>query len=235
MRPDLLTRLAGRTLGVEPVARPRAATLFEPSPDIMATELAVEAERPAPLNRAQAITGISAARGGLEPEFSASEPERHSPVRLTDTPGRRDEPHLPPTTRDRTATQTRALVGRQELLATSAITADRNQHRPPIPAQEPESGSAARQGRPIEKLELLSPPPRLAQMPLKQPASEPMPAAGPIPSVPRLQESPEVKVSIGRIEVRAVTPPAPAPAARPARPSRMMSLDDYLRRGGGRR
>ncbi|WP_199746994.1 hypothetical protein, partial [Corallococcus sp. AB049A] len=47
--------------------------------------------------------------------------------------------------------------------------------------------------------------------------------------------APVVQVTIGRIEVRAVTPPAPARPA-PARTSPSLSLDEYLRRrnGGGR-
>ncbi|MBV9786845.1 MAG: hypothetical protein JOZ51_01635 [Chloroflexi bacterium] len=49
------------------------------------------------------------------------------------------------------------------------------------------------------------------------------------------QAGPQIHVSIGRIEVRAVTPP-PAPAARPApTPTPRMSLDDYLRSQNGDR
>jgi hypothetical protein len=48
--------------------------------------------------------------------------------------------------------------------------------------------------------------------------------------------APTIKVAIGRIEVRAVTPPAPAQRETPARPEPMLSLDDYLtQRNGGRR
>jgi hypothetical protein len=55
-------------------------------------------------------------------------------------------------------------------------------------------------------------------------ASEEGGAAGPV-----------IQVTIGRIEVRAVTPPAPARSA-PARPSPAPSLDEYLkRRNGGER
>ena len=48
------------------------------------------------------------------------------------------------------------------------------------------------------------------------------------------EAAPTIHVSIGRIEVRAVAPPAPQPA--PARPAPAMSLDEYLRaHNGGRR
>jgi hypothetical protein len=56
------------------------------------------------------------------------------------------------------------------------------------------------------------------------------------PSAPReesTQPPPTIEVTIGRIEVRAVTPPAPPPRQRHEPPR--MSLDDYLRaRDGGR-
>jgi len=60
---------------------------------------------------------------------------------------------------------------------------------------------------------------------------------GSAPGVPAPESAPApvVQVTIGRIEVRAVTPPAPARQA-PARTSPSLSLDEYLRRrnGGGR-
>ena len=48
--------------------------------------------------------------------------------------------------------------------------------------------------------------------------------------------APTVRVSIGRIEVRAITPPPAPPAQRPARLGPALSLDDYLKqRNGGQR
>ena len=50
-------------------------------------------------------------------------------------------------------------------------------------------------------------------------------APQPQPSVPT------IRVTIGRIEVRAITPPAPPPPrATPARPTPALSLDEYLKR-----
>jgi hypothetical protein len=46
--------------------------------------------------------------------------------------------------------------------------------------------------------------------------------------------APTIRVTIGRVEVRAVTP-TPAPSRKPARPAPRMSLDEYLRaQNGGR-
>lgn len=62
------------------------------------------------------------------------------------------------------------------------------------------------------------------------------------PDAPRLEaltaepSASSVTISIGRVEIRSPQPVAPAVAVRaPSRPSRVVSLDDYLRqRGGGR-
>ena len=52
----------------------------------------------------------------------------------------------------------------------------------------------------------------------------------------RRDEPPEVHVTIGRIEVRAVAPPAPAPTRRPLPQPVPLSLDEYLeQRRSGRR
>jgi hypothetical protein len=49
------------------------------------------------------------------------------------------------------------------------------------------------------------------------------------------QERPVVRVTIGRIEVRAAQPPpAPQPPARPGYTPPVMSLDEYLKREAAR-
>lgn len=41
---------------------------------------------------------------------------------------------------------------------------------------------------------------------------------------------PNIRVTIGRVEVRAIMPPEPkAPPAKPSRPGPALSLDDYLK------
>jgi hypothetical protein len=49
-------------------------------------------------------------------------------------------------------------------------------------------------------------------------------------AVPEAREAPTIHVSIGRVEVRAVTPPKPQPASQRA-PA--LTLDAYLKRFGG--
>ena len=50
------------------------------------------------------------------------------------------------------------------------------------------------------------------------------------------EPAPTIKITIGRVDVRAIMPAAPAPRPAPARPSPALSLEDYLKqREGGRR
>lgn len=65
-----------------------------------------------------------------------------------------------------------------------------------------------------------------------QPGSRPLNSAVPAQAAPdRASESPVIHVTIGRIEVRA-TPP-PAPAKRVPQPAQSMSLEEYLRSRAG--
>jgi hypothetical protein len=68
----------------------------------------------------------------------------------------------------------------------------------------------------------------------------PVPAQSVTPNIPAREantqtQPPTIEVTIGRIEVRAVTPPAPPPQPRQRQSPPKMSLDDYLRaQSGGR-
>lgn len=68
-------------------------------------------------------------------------------------------------------------------------------------------------------------------------AKEQATAAFPLTPPPRegqpLAAAPSVQVTIGRVEVRAVLPPAPEPRLVPAPSSTRLSLDDYLKRNAG--
>ena len=70
--------------------------------------------------------------------------------------------------------------------------------------------------------------------PAQAPPTTRLPVAQqPIPVAP---PRPEIKITIGRVDVRAVMPAQPVARARPAASSAPMALDDYLReRSGGRR
>ena len=56
------------------------------------------------------------------------------------------------------------------------------------------------------------------------------------PTTEAASSAPTIRVTIGRIDVRAVTPPPPAPRPKPIRAGPTLSLDDYTRqRKGGER
>jgi len=73
--------------------------------------------------------------------------------------------------------------------------------------------------------------PQVTHVPRAEPAAPPATKEAPAP-----EAAPTIQVTIGRVEVRATPPPAPAPQRPRAKPP-VMSLDEYLRqrnRGGQR-
>jgi hypothetical protein len=54
-----------------------------------------------------------------------------------------------------------------------------------------------------------------------------------MPAEAALAATPTIHVTIGRIDVRAITPPAPPPQAKPGRRGPALSLDEYLKQGKG--
>jgi hypothetical protein len=73
----------------------------------------------------------------------------------------------------------------------------------------------------------------------REPAIQPIPIEQIVPpdeTRPRASESAEpavIRVTIGRIEVRATTPPLPAAAPRTRPPGPALTLDDYLKQRNG--
>lgn len=107
--------------------------------------------------------------------------------------------------------------------ATAPATGDDNLHVDP-PANAPPI-----EGEPGANVPLV-PDYRAPRRPPRQVMAEP-----PSPAEPAVEATPTVHINIGRIEVRAHTPTA-TPTPRPERPKPRegLSLDDYLKRGGGR-
>jgi hypothetical protein len=89
-------------------------------------------------------------------------------------------------------------------------------------------------------LELLGPPrpeSALSPAPVANLALSPRPAAPAPPLVPRLANDapaePSIRITIGRVEVKAVFPPALASRTPPQRSRPTLSLDEYLKRNSG--
>lgn len=77
--------------------------------------------------------------------------------------------------------------------------------------------------------------PPTREIPVEPTPIRPM-ADGPARQRREAQPAPTIRVTIGRIEVRATTPPTPKPPPRPARREPTVSLDQYLeQRNGGHR
>jgi hypothetical protein len=132
------------------------------------------------------------------------------------------------------------------------LTLNERVNSPAVPSSPgtestPSSGTAGRESRTAlepanprpEPTPVETPRPATPATVVVQPHVTPAPRAE--PAGPALagraatpKPAPTIQVTIGRIEVRAVPPPAPPPKQRSAPP--VMSLDDYLRqRDGGRR
>jgi hypothetical protein len=109
-----------------------------------------------------------------------------------------------PTRAARPSPATRLLTGGQPELAEPATSA------PTLPVRAP-----ARQ----------------SQLQLK--AAAPSASFGNPRAEVKAPAAPAIQISIGRIEVRAVTPPAPAPTKAPSRTPARLSLDEYLRAQAG--
>lgn len=223
-------RLAERSLGVGEVVRARTASLFEASPAAEPLELAEERE--------------------VAPAPRRAERRRESVAMLTP----RDESPSPPALEvvvEREAEAARAEqpspASSEELPAAPAPPAAEQATEPPSPARGAERDSppeapppptvVVRDRRPAVRTKPRAHEPvsgsepqgqvgsSLLVLPLSPPAPERV-AARP----PAADEPPVVRVTIGRVDVRAVLPAAPAERARPKRPPRL-TLDEYLRGG----
>lgn len=117
--------------------------------------------------------------------------------------------------------------------------------RSQVTAQPFDRGSSARSTVPVPVADERQTPtierrtsPTRAERPAlvgREPTIPLLPPTPRVPEPPTAQPAPQIHVSIGRIEVRAVTPPpAAAPQPKPA-PTPRMSLDEYLRSQNGDR
>jgi hypothetical protein len=163
---------------------------------------------------------------GVEPSFAAGRMEavdqRTVPMRVRD-----DSDHPRPlidviepraTTGDRAdAAATMASMPRELARRSSPpVEAESEIHEPPIRPQTTLPKSLSPESEPATS--------RRAQVEIRAPRQSESDHAA---------SRPVVRVTIGRVEVRAVMPPS-APVAAPAAPSPKLSLDEYLRQQSGR-
>lgn len=207
---DYLTRLVERSLGSAPQLQPVIAPIHAPVAPWAGDEPAeMESESARVPTRAKATERLPEA-ATAHPDPAEEDVHLESSVALsTATP---NEPHptlfvpredaLPLGTRQR----------RAEPLAAPAV--NRHPGTPPLEPRLERKNAVAVSPQRIERIE--------RSAPLAAPTPEGEPA--------RVQQT--IRVTIGRVDVRAIIQPAPAPAAREARREpRYQSLEDYLRTG----
>jgi len=244
-----LQRLAEHAMGLSKPARSASAAPFVPAPQLAEEVVAVEAPTvayspPAAPARGQRANERSRAEtpdegfAGAAEIASAKPPEitrvvtpeaerasRNSPVAAYPSADR--EPSMPAPTRAETASPL-------ERVAEEAMDRPGPKHVTHVEFQVPPENPAR---TPTASGDLTAPAPLLPREHETQPAYRPATLAVELPARQgrgSLEETTEVHVSIGRIEVTAVHEPAPAKPA-PARRSAPMSLDEYLARRQGRR
>jgi len=214
---DYLTSLAARALGVADVARPRRS-MFEPpqgAPELVA---ASEPVRTSSLGDAPAERSEDAGASTAPPSAAVPEPAPQPSLRVEqpsalETPAKplRREPLLA-SARRRTLPATAVPVAAAEVTAEPATSAPNE-----VEVREPDRAEAAP-----------SVPRRRTDPPF---ASRPLLAARP-PRGTEAVSPPTVRVTIGRVDVRAVVPEQPPEPKRKRRPAPRMSLNEYLSRPG---
>jgi hypothetical protein len=220
---DYLGNIAARALGLSVVARPRPS-LFEPrraSPET----LAVEPTAVSPPQEGGAKEALRAVTVRARPRRS-SEIEPRPPRK---TPSVEPEPEAPPVL----ALPAEPPSGRTPVRA----------NPPPVDGPTAAPAVAETLGLRAAPLREPAPPPADQRIGTARPTprtrAAPEPSLAVTPSFPtptRRAPEPTVRVTIGRIDVRAVQTEQPPEPRKKARPGPRMSLDEYLgktREGAG--
>ncbi len=217
-----------RALGAEPLVRPQAGPLFDPDPADLETDgggAPPETSPPDPGTR-QSRPPAGVSRLAPEPVVPSARPSSSPPAVPPAAPAAEHETDPAPATADKRVPP--------------ALPTEARRMAEPMPLREPDA-----QG------ERAAPPPLLAAVPDRERhvATEVGPPATPISPVaasvaakpasapredrvdrPEPLAGPTIRVTIGRVELRAVIEPPKAPRA-DRRKSALMSLDDYLKQG----
>jgi hypothetical protein len=259
---DFLKNLASRSLNLMPLVQPRLASRFEPLPftggfastspfEVQAAEdeadddgQAMAAQSPARTPTARVIESPPVASSSQLPDGLREEKDGiagqadHVPSQTSSS----RQPHVPilaqPVKTERQPVSSPSTEASQaDLAQTAAGGTDKPQTNRPEARNAFESDSESRLESRIRRALAEQLNGREAQEP---PRVFPL-AESPLAAQAERRETPEsapiIRVTIGRIDVRAINAPAPQEARRAApRPAPQLSLEDYLRqRSGGRR
>ena|SRR5947209_13927536 len=252
---NFLDNVAARSLNLLPLVRPRLASRFEPLSPVGGFGVApafaadtIEGEQHAPLVAAQPLAQTTNARA-----FESKRTQAHAPQvsdvsqqagdaaeQVESAPAQalrsaRAQTSVQPIKIERAHAQTPTTATGETQIQASAVAHDAQQvdnATRGVVEHESEFNLDSRirrimAGQLDAQRERLTPP----MQPLREPPPMSRAEARELPS-----RAPTIRITIGRIEVRAVTSSAPAERRAPARPKPMLSLEDYLQqRNGGRR
>jgi hypothetical protein len=227
---DYFFRLARRALNIpgQPLAQPRLPSRYELRGEI--------ARQDTPINPADASAQRPSAAASAALVSSDATPERRAPQQLA-------------ATELAAARAGQLALGQPSLPATPSLFSRRTDPTVALPgelsgsaAPAPEQTSASRQPGPIAVALSVPPPPAMLRPPASaiQPRATDQTTGRTAADGLQLDAShpdgaaPNIRVTIGRIDVRAVIAPAPpSRRAPPAAPKPAQGLEDYLRAGKG--
>lgn len=212
---DYLTSLAARALGVTDVARPRRS-MFEPrrgAPEPVAASEPARSSRldEAPMERDEGTSALTAPPPVLAPRQARRPPSRAEEPPAPKTPAKpsRREPLRASVRRRRLSAPAPPVAAPAAKPESAAPAQSEVEERSPDPVAASPPGSRRTDAQVAPTLLLSARPPR---------GADPSEAASP----------PTVRVTIGRVDVRAVMPERQPEPKRQPRLAPRMSLDDYL-------
>ena len=224
---DYLHNLAARTLRTVPLIEPRLASVFEPSSQFDLTAAAAEETASSP--KVQFEAAVMNDTGQARPESFNSE--------IKAQPAPREADQIRQNTVSPLRVSDKALnaadAAPQPVQAESRLPEPslfRSAER--LTAEIESAESSVKENAQAAAIQIR---PSVAPLAAGRQADEMM-NVEPATSQTEKESAPVIRISIGRVEVRAVMPTAPAPRPAPTRPRPGLSLDDYLKeREGGKR
>ena len=242
---DYLNNLVAKSLNRAEVVEPRLASRFEP-PRSMGNFLAGGSQTDLENTRDERFIGETPSEKPLAIQTPGKNSADARPPRSSlAQPASAPAPTPDGSTDQQTGRHSSPLVGSQSDTPPKSA-AVQEKRLPPVQDRrrvdnEPAAMPAAPAPRHFVRTEsLLAPEAQLLKpaSAIPQDRAAPLSSAAPSPAEPAgTQESaPTIKITIGRVDVRAITPAQPTPRRAPATRGPALSLDDYLKqRSGGQR